>query len=148
MEDNLNLEVTEKNSNRPQLDERLISLKGKLQEEYQRISSVLYRMDNDPEFLVFKGGEDLSNVEINFFDLTDYPSLTNLDRWISLKSQTTDKDEIMDYEWEDEWYDFVRDNLGNYDSSYFDFMKDDWRYEIDEENEREIITRYFRRNIN
>lgn len=148
MEDNLNLEVTEKNSNRPQLDERLISLKGKLQEEYQRISSVLYRMDNDPEFLVFKGGEDLSNVEINFFDLTDNPSLTNLDRWISLKSETTDKDEIMDYEWESEWYDFVRDNYDNYDSSYFDFMKDDWRYDIDEEDERSIITRYFRRNIN
>ena len=148
MEDNLNLEVTEKNSNRPQLDERLISLKGKLQEEYQRISSVLYRMDNDPEFLVFKGGEDLSNVEINFFDLTDNPSLTNLDRWISLKSETTDKDEIMDYEWESEWYDFVRDNYDNYDSSYFDFMKDDWRYDIDEEDERSIIRRYFRRNIN
>lgn len=105
-------------------------------------------MDNDPEFFVFKGGEDLSNVEINFFDLTNNPSLTNLERWISLKSDTTDKDDIIDFEWENEWYDYVRDNLDSYDSSYFDFMKDDWRYDIDGEDERDIITRHFVRNIN
>lgn len=142
MKDNLNVEVEVKESNLPQLDERLMSLKQKLSERSDEILGVINSIDNDPDFLTIR----FDDMEFNLFDEESKPSIHQVIRWNTIRNKIDNeylgKDDILDERWDSEWYDYVGDNFSNYDSESFCFMRDDWKYELEESQERRMISDY------
>lgn len=144
MKDNLNVEVEVKKSNLPQLDKRLESLKQKLSERSDEILDVINSIDNDPNFQTIQ----VDDMKFNLFDEsgTGEPTIFQLIRWNNLINRLNDtyfgKDDIIDERWDSEWYDYVGDNFSNYDSESFCFMRDDWKYELEESQERRMISEW------
>ena len=143
MKDNLNVEVEVKESNLPQLDERLMSLKQKLSDRSDVILGVINSIDNDPDFLTIR----FDDIEFNLFDEESKPSINQVLRWNTIRNKVDDmdldKDDILNERWvKGEWSDYVQDNCGNYDGETFDFMKDDWKYELSEGEERGLMSDY------
>lgn len=143
MKDNLDLEVTVNNSTRPQLDERLKSLKQSLSERSDEILGVINSIDNDPQFPII----ELDDMEFNLFDESgrDKPTLHQILQWNNVKNKVNhdyfDKDSILDESWNSgEWSDYVQDNCMNYDGESFLFIRDDWKYELQEDEERRLIS--------
>jgi hypothetical protein len=143
MKDNLDLEVTENNSTRPQLDVRLKNLKQNLSERSDKILGIINSIDNDPQFHIIKL-DDME--EFNLFNESggDNPTLHQILQWNNVKNKVNDdyfdKDSILDERWDSEWYDYVGDNYSNYDGESFCFMRDDWKYELQEDEERRMIS--------
>ena len=144
MKDNLNVEVEVKKSNLPQLDKRLESLKQKLSERSDEILGVINSIDNDPNFQTIQVGD----MKFNLFDEsgTGEPTIFQLIRWNNLINRLNNdyigKDDIIDERWDSEWYDYVGDNFSNYDGESFCFMRDDWKYELEESQERRMISEW------
>jgi hypothetical protein len=137
MKDNLDLEVKEKNSNLPQLDERLKSLKQNLSERSDEMLNLINSIDNDLQFPIIK----LDDMEFNLFDESggDKPTLHQILRWNTIKKKIKDnylvKDDILDDRWDNgDYLDYVKWSCGNYDSKSFSFMRGDWKDDLLEDD--------------
>ena len=101
-------------------------------------------IDNDPNFQTIQ----VDDMKFNLFDEsgTGEPTIFQLIRWNNLINRLNDtyfgKDDIIDERWDSEWYDYVGDNFSNYDSESFCFMREDWKYELEESQERRMISEW------